>query len=243
MKALATAALTLALAAPALAQTPPARTDQKWARDVGTATMTLDGAMNEPQWAQASTIPLKWNQNAGLPGSGQNVEAGTLVDPPDPSNATIYVLRKGNVLWIAADVPDKSIFGSRDIYQGDNLIMSITNRTVANTISTTDPNRFGTGNFEFIYGWNHRGPDTLSNGQLVPGIRPRAFGNYGTDFNESVNGTGGTYVRRDTTIWNYRTVVTGTANNDAEARFLLKEMGLPFRQAGATGAGGAVRMM
>ena len=39
-------------------------------------------------------------------------------------------------------------------------------------------------------------------------------------------------------------IICTTANNDAQARFLLKEMGLPFRQAGSTsGASGATRML
>ena len=36
-------------------------------------------------------------------------------------------------------------------------------------------------------------------------------------------------------------IIVTTARTDAEARFLLQQMGLPFRQSGQTGPGGAVR--
>jgi large subunit ribosomal protein L5 len=38
-------------------------------------------------------------------------------------------------------------------------------------------------------------------------------------------------------------IIVTTADNDAESRYLLQQLGLPFRQAGQTGPGGATRMM
>ena len=37
-------------------------------------------------------------------------------------------------------------------------------------------------------------------------------------------------------------IIVTTAKTDAESRYLLQQMGLPFRQSGQTGPGGAVRM-
>ena len=37
-------------------------------------------------------------------------------------------------------------------------------------------------------------------------------------------------------------IIVTTANNDTEARYLLHQVGLPFRQAGQTGPGGATRL-
>jgi len=38
-------------------------------------------------------------------------------------------------------------------------------------------------------------------------------------------------------------IIVTTADTDAESRYLLQQLGLPFRQAGQTGPGGATRMM
>lgn len=38
-------------------------------------------------------------------------------------------------------------------------------------------------------------------------------------------------------------IIVTTADNDTESRYLLQQLGLPFRQAGQTGPGGATRMV
>jgi large subunit ribosomal protein L5 len=38
-------------------------------------------------------------------------------------------------------------------------------------------------------------------------------------------------------------IIVTTADTDAESRYLLQQLGLPFRQAGQTGPSGATRMM
>ena len=235
----ATAAFVLALlaAAPgALAQ--PARTDITYARDVGAATFNLDGRLNEPMWAQAERFTLRYNQNAGRPGSGQKVESGTLVTPTDPQNATIHVLRKGNQLWLGVNAPDKSIGGGRGLQAGnwlfDGFIFNIQRRAEP---SPTDNNFFGGGSPEFIYGWWHPGDTTATGGQKV-NIKPRAFGAFACDFNED---TDPCVIRRDTTKWNYRTTWTGITNSDThgddggyvtEMMIDLGQMGYDFSKLG-----------
>ena len=97
LSTLALGALALGLAAPAAAQLDRTSGDDKdviWARDIGSATITLDGNLNEPEWAQAETITLKWDDPLGFPGSGQwfDINNGNpfgLEDPVDPIDATV----------------------------------------------------------------------------------------------------------------------------------------------------------
>ncbi len=86
---------------------------------------------------------------------------------------------------------------------------------------------------------------TLPRVRDFQGINPNSFdgrGNFAMGMKEQLVFPEIEYDKIDK-IRGMDIIICTTANNDAEARFLLKEMGLPFRQAGATGAGGAVRMM
>ena len=203
--------LGLAAAGTATAQT--ARPDIVWARDVQGATMTIDGQLNEPAWQQAERFSLVWNQNAGVPGSGQKIETGSLVDAPDPTSATVRVLRSGNMVYIAAEVMDKSIGGGRGLNGGnwnfDGLIMNLAQR---GTPSPTDPNFFGGGFPEFFYAWWHPSDTTATGGQKVNN-RPRSFGRFGCDWEEDP-ASGPCTVRADLTKWNYATTWQGTTNDD-----------------------------
>jgi large subunit ribosomal protein L5 len=86
---------------------------------------------------------------------------------------------------------------------------------------------------------------TLPRVRDFQGINPNSFdgrGNFAMGMKEQLVFPEIEYDKIDK-IRGMDIIICTTASNDAEARFLLKEMGLPFRQAGATGAGGAVRMM
>jgi large subunit ribosomal protein L5 len=85
---------------------------------------------------------------------------------------------------------------------------------------------------------------TLPRVRDFQGINPNSFdgrGNFAMGMKEQLVFPEIEYDKIDK-IRGMDIIICTTASNDAEARFLLKEMGLPFRQAGATGAGGAVRM-
>lgn len=219
MKSMATLLL-MALLMPGimLAQQAPLRTDMIPVRDIGSATLTLDGQLTEAEWAQAYTLSLKWNENAGFPGSGQKIDGSfTLAEPSDPIDATLKFLRKGNQVWIGVDVKDASIGGTRGLHAGnwnfDGILMNIADRTRA-VPSETDPNFFGGGPYpEFFYSWWNP-VDTLAGGIAIPGIQPRAFGRFAMDWLEGVFTPNP--VRRDTTKWNYRTTVRGLANDDSQ---------------------------
>ena len=77
------------------------------------------------------------------------------------------------------------------------------------------------------------------------GVNPKSFdgnGNYSMGLAEQLVFPEIEYDKIDK-IRGMDIIICTTATNDVTARYLLKEMGLPFRQAGATGPGGAVRMM
>ena len=83
------------------------RTDAIWARATTNA-MTLDGKLNEADWAVAESIKIVYGQDAGMPGSGWHDENG--INPPiDPTNATVKFLTKGDTLWVGIVAKDKSI--------------------------------------------------------------------------------------------------------------------------------------
>ena len=101
----------------------PPRQDVIWAR-VATGPITLDGVLDEPEWAQAETMVIEYASDAGIPGSGWKAEAGLFV-PPDPTRATLRLLAIGNELYLAVEVEDNSVGGSEQFNRFDGLLMSI----------------------------------------------------------------------------------------------------------------------
>ena len=122
--------LSLFVAGPAWAQmldrTSGPDADVIWARDVGSATITPDGVLNEPEWAQAETLNIRWDAPLGFPGSGQFFQENPfgLENPVDPTNATVSFLRKGNDLYVGVSVPDESIGGSPNLWNFDGVFNS-----------------------------------------------------------------------------------------------------------------------
>lgn len=118
----------LLLAATAVAQ--PPRQDAIWARSTAGAAITLDGALNEPVWAQAESKAIVWGSDAGIPGSGFKFEGG--FPPTDPTNATLRFLTVGNTLYMGIVLPDASIGGSKNFNRFDGLLMSVKDHLSAN---------------------------------------------------------------------------------------------------------------
>ncbi len=193
----------------------------------------------EAQWAQAEKITLKYDQTGGIPGSGQKIESGTLISPTDPLNATLSVLRKGNLIYFGLQAADKSIGGGRGLQANnwffDGIIMNIGRRIAFDAASS---GRGSQANTEFIYGWWHPADTTATGGQRV-NAKPRAFGNYACDFPEDpANGI--CTIRRDTTVWNYRTTWTGITNDDAtdDGGYVMEMMVDASKMSAATGVAG-----
>lgn len=219
MKRIATLVLLVALAgwSDAFAQPDRVGQDAIWLRDAGDATLTVDGVLDEAAWADAETIELEWNMDFALPGSAQKIEAGpTVAEPLDPNDGTIYFLRQGNMLWLGAEVNDASIGGGRGLQAGnwyfDGLLMTITDRSQRTDDPGAQTNYFSNGatNAEFAYAWWHPA-DTTDAGEPVPGIVPRAFGDYGVGFNGSINDE-----PTNPGVWQWATTVNGDgiANDD-----------------------------
>jgi hypothetical protein len=212
------ATFVIAALAPVHAQPVRNGVDVVWARDVEGAALTLDGMLSEPEWQMAETVPLAWGGEHPLPGSSEIIEDLSVVpaDPPDPTDAMLYILRNGNELWFGLMAADKSIGGGRGLNAGnwffDGIIMTVTDRSGRPTDfpAREDANYFagGVANAEFIYGWWHPA-DTLDGGLPVPGIMPRNFGNYGVGFPDSMNA-----ANRRPGVLDAMTTVDGTSNDD-----------------------------
>ncbi len=103
------------------------RKDCIWARSTAGGTMTLDGVLNEPEWAKAESLVMNYGQNMGDPTSGWNVEGG--IAPTDPTHAIIKFLADPavNKMYIGFTVNDSSV-GGRDWAQFDQLILSFKDR-------------------------------------------------------------------------------------------------------------------
>ncbi len=113
----------LATAAPSQAQFQ--RYDSYWARSTNGAALTLDGVLDEPQWAQAESIVVRYPLDAGIVGSGWKDEGG--FPATDRTYAVFRFLTVGDQLWMAATVRDSSIGGSNLFNRFDGILMNIRN--------------------------------------------------------------------------------------------------------------------
>lgn len=111
--------LLLTLTAPAAAQ----RQDAIWARSTNGAPITLDGVLDEPAWALAESLTVRFGPDTGFPGSGFKFEAGSL--PNDSTLTVLKFLTVGNQFYLGARVRDKSIGGSELFNRFDGLLMDL----------------------------------------------------------------------------------------------------------------------
>ncbi len=109
----------LVFAASAFAQAD--REDVMWARVA--PSITLDGFLNEPAWAQAESVVIRFGVDNGVPGSGWKYEGGNI--PNDPTLATLKLLTVADSLYLGAVVRDASIGGSRDFNRFDGFLMAL----------------------------------------------------------------------------------------------------------------------
>ncbi len=210
--------LGLLLAGVATAQPDRVGQDVIWARDIGQATIAVDGTLDEAVWQQAETYRIVWDGAHPLPGGGQSLreDPAGLGAPVDPIDATLYVLRKGNELYLALDALDASIGGQSGFFQGDGLMMTLIrplDRPEDFTTTGEDLNNYFESTRvreEMFYGWQHSGPDTTETGAQVPGIAPKAWStDFGLTAGDSIDAT-----PRSPEAWEYAAVVDGVANDD-----------------------------
>jgi hypothetical protein len=195
------------------------RADVIWAR-TATGTITLDGVLNEPEWAMAETMVLRYGQNAGIPGRGWKVEAG-LFTGTDPTVTTVRFLVKGNQLFMGAVVQDSSVGGSDQFNRFDGLLMAIKDHGAMGSYKPPS---------EYFYSWWY--PDSLTPDPQPPGQLPYFIGSWAT-FPPP--------TPRDSTQlanWDAVTTVQGLSNDDSvidqgytvEMRFNLTPMGYDVTQ-------------
>jgi len=204
------------------------REDAIWAR-MTSSTITLDGKLSEAAWASAESCRVQLGVSSGRPGTGWVHENG-VTPATDPIDATIKFLVKGDSLYIAMVMKDKSV-GAGLWAHNDALLMNLRypNPTGVAGSPTRDWNTQQ--NYECYYGWVSEGwADTNT---AVVGALPAFLGWAGSAY---------VYPRPDTlkAIWDAATVVHGTSNDDATADtnwtvelcFNLTNWGYKVQQAG-----------
>ncbi len=106
---------------PAMAQFQ--RYDYVWAR-MTSLPFTMDGHLDEPQWAQADSMIIDIHTIGPIPGSGWKQEAG--FPPTDPNHAVFkFLTTPDNQLWLGITVRDSSIGGSELFNYFDGVLMNI----------------------------------------------------------------------------------------------------------------------
>ena len=180
------------------------RTDAVWARTT-TNTITLDGLLNEPDWAVAESIHVMYGMDAGMPGSGWLKEVGK--EPIDPTDATIKFLVKGNDLYVAFICRDQSVGGGT--FNRFDGILSNLRYKLPTGFGGTPGRDWNTSNpFEIFYGWVTEGwADTTL---YHPGTKPGFFG-------WAANAPYQPRTDSLRAIWDAATFVNGTDNDDSGA--------------------------
>ena len=188
----------LACAFPAFAQSK--RLDAIWARSTNGATITLDGVLNEPAWAAAESIVVRYGYDNGVPGSGFQYEGGKIVK--DSTYAVLKFLVSGNYLYVAAVCRDSSIGGDVDFNRVDGFLMQMKDHSV---LSRPAPAR------EYMYSW-WSPTDTVNAHQVGKG--PCIRGYWAPPDTNYVNGCDRPRTPEQIDAWDAACVVTGIANQD-----------------------------
>ena len=118
------------------------REDVIWARFTSNP-ITLDGVLDEADWAKADSLKIEYGKSAGLPTSGWRAE----LQPDavtDPTHATVKFLVYGNYLYLGVSIPDSSIGGKPAWAAWDGFLMSIKDKS-----GDYRP----AGAIEFFYSW------------------------------------------------------------------------------------------
>ncbi len=206
---------TLASARSGFAQAP--RQDVIWARTTAGAHITLDGKLNEPEWAKAESLTVRYKQENGIPGSGWKDEGG--FPASDKTYATIKFLVVGDSLFMGAVVRDSSIGGSDTFNRFDGLLMGLKDHSGLDRPAPPA---------EYLYSWwypveSGEPAATASSVGKMPNFKGK-FGTYPITNPRPAN---------DILNWDARTIVKGTTNSDAvvdtsytvEMKFSLASLG------------------
>jgi hypothetical protein len=207
------------------------RTDAVWARNMS-GSITLDGKLTEPEWAQADSIKIQMGKDSGIPGSGWYWENGVkgLANLADPTDATVKFLVKGDTLYLGIYCKDKSI-GGGVFNQFDGFLMNVRYRQADGFQTTPFPQARTNQACELFYGWvTESWADTTTK---EVGSLPALLGDFGSAY---------VHPRPDSLrdIWDAATYVQGTTNDDStpdtsysmEIKINLNKFGYDVMQTG-----------
>lgn len=172
--------------------------DAIWARSIGSATITLDGVMDEPQWAQAESVVIKYGVDSGIPGSGWKPEGGLPIHDSTFCVIKFLVDTAHNQLYLGFTVRDSSVGGSIDFNRFDGFLMNIKDHSNA-----ARPAPAG----EYQYSWWDPGDTCCA---LTPGRLPKVVsGRWG-------NTTNTPRTPEQIAAFDGATKVHGISNDDAQ---------------------------
>ncbi|HEX9005730.1 MAG TPA: T9SS type A sorting domain-containing protein, partial [Bacteroidota bacterium] len=205
------------------------RLDAIWARNT-TNTITLDGKLTEADWAKAESVHVQMGKDTGIPSSGWYWENGLKYNIPDPTDAWVKLLAKGDTLYVAVICKDKSIGGGL-FNQFDGLLMNLRYAQPTGYLQSPTPAHRTNQAVEIFYGWvTETWADTTTG---VKGSLPGFFGELASPY---------VHPRPDSLkkYWDAATYVQGTTNDDSkldtawttELMFPLKSYGYNVTQAG-----------
>jgi hypothetical protein len=194
-----------------------ARDDAIWAR-VASGPITLDGILDEADWALAESIVIQYGQDAGIPGSGWKIESGDFT-PDDPTTATLRLLVYENQMYLGVEVQDSYVGGSMEFNRFDGLLMAIKDHLDPGAPKPPA---------EYFYAWWYAEDEDPQ----PPGQDPAFIGRWA----EWPPGSPRTQEQLD--AWDAVTVVDGLSNDDTvldqgytvEMRFDLTPMGYDVTQ-------------
>ena len=202
------------------------RTDAIWARTTSNA-ITLDGKLNEADWAKAESLYISYGKDNGIPGSGFTTD-GWEVKPTDPlNNAVVKFLVNGDSLYVAISVKDSSIGGGPwpGPAKWEGILSNMRNKS---KIDRPVPNG------EIYYAWNTEGWADPATGNV--GAMPGYFGPV-SGYNRWTDSSNGLLKAQ---IWDAKTWVDGLTNADSiidkgytmEFKINLKYYGYDAKAAG-----------
>ena len=198
----------------AFAEYPP-REDVVWARHITNGEMVLDGNLTEAAWDQAETLVIRYGECSGLPSSGWRPEFQPEAIT-DPTHAVAkFLVSNDNQLYLAFEVNDSSVVGSKDWARWDGILMGIRNRSVS-----ARP----TWQTEYFYTYWY--PELPAGESPAVGSPPRFLGTYG-------NFDAPERTPEQIAAWDAFTVVHGGQANDdqrdegytVEMRVALTDLG------------------
>ena len=174
------------------------REDVVWARMVPSGTITLDGNLNEDAWSNAEEVKVIYGKQGPLPTSAWRPEFQEEVYF-DQTNATVkFLVSTDNQLYLAFNIPDSSVGGTKDWARWDGILMSVKNKSSENRPAPAD---------EYFYTWWLEGlPEDMKT--PVAGSSPRFIGKWGTwaDTTRTPEGKA---------AWDAVTKVIGISNDDS----------------------------